>query len=1359
MRQPVALLLTVLLPLALVPPSGASAAEPTVEEGLVAWWEFSEMVEGRVPERTGNGNPAEVLGTSAEDFDPTRGMHIPYRPTPGHALSPDLPYLADETHEMTVTAWVWRDEWPGGVAVSCPARFLLGPRSFRVWTTPESYENIMPDSLPPVRKWIHLAGVVEENRMGFYREGALVTFREIPKPMRAGSDDVHIGWDLGHGVGWQMPGWIWDVRIYDRALSGDEIARLASIRKPPSPVDLPQRGSYLPGRPLEAPAPFSEVQVHPFSSLEQLKLTLTAEDLARLSMAGCGLYERVDPGVWRESGAFVASGQATASAPIVARLVFVGWPEGAQLRGDSAITRACGPPLRLGPEPTDFEVTVPVPEEVSDGLLMLAVHDPREDAKTLLGTEMRLDELACVPAAAAAGPPGAAEAAEGATIRTDDGLTLRLSPDGGVAWLSIRGEDLGGGDLYPLAGWFLTDLEQGETPVPLRARVTADDEGAVLAGRSERLGVDYRIEFQGLERRVEMRAHLRDLTGRDRCLRLEFRLPLTSRQAWGWSEGIRREKALEPDRRYEMRSQTMTPNNQPHASTYPFATLTGDHLGACLAVPLYEQPRLYRLSGYRAAIGGASLACEFDVGLTPETERFPSEADYRLVLYQSSRPWPFRQAVATYYELFPEQFDSHAHRHGNWCVLRSGQFDIPNLGDFHCAADRMVQGPPPADMYGHVANDILGIGNCVYVRPGTWSQEFDGHPSDEDAYEHRMQILAEEAEMPQWQYMFPNPYWGSPWPVLAQATFTSVLHNADGTANWQWPAIRHDDLYFMRCQQYCSYDLPKPNWAGVILRQMRLSSDWGRRAGAPTDGVEFDNIVHKSISHFDYRRDHWRLARLPLVVSTDPLQPAQSKALQLCEFFPRFADEVHRRGGFVNGNFNAVDSFIHAQYFDMIGVEFYHSELIERLRILAGRKPASFLVNPGTDELYERCLAWGVSPGVTNENIWADRPLRSVQSLREMYRQVMPLIVDLSEAGWRPVPWADYTVDDATIERFGSLDSGTLSFTVRQLSREAEDGELTIIAPRAGIGIRDGLVVMNLRRMERLPYRWERDRLVVPLATQQGVTEVVRVCTAEQWRGYCASRVAAALDRAGREWRWILAQHDESLTETLDFEEDAGRWFRYGFEGGEVGLTDDAHGGAHALRVQAPRPMDGRIRTDPFVIRPGVPHRLSFKFQAAGAGRIAAKAVFLPSWFGGWPVGETELPDVSVTAAPADGWQTYELPVETEIAEARKLYLQLDFTGFEGDFAIDSFSLTPLFDPLPVEPRFGFHARRDVIQRALREGRISAATSDVHDMVAELERWREDAAALPDAERQRMSLELDLIEAAVDLAQRDVGAP
>ncbi|GAH71777.1 unnamed protein product, partial [marine sediment metagenome] len=273
---------------------------------------------------------AELIGASAEQFDAARGVHIPYgRGDPvqeGYARTEDLPFLRGEPTQLTVTGWVWWDGTGGGDTVFCSNRFVLSPNLWEVHCDKKSdtrWRALQPGVQAPSERWLHLAGVLDEDGITFYRDGQIVGTKSVPRTMIGGSSDL----DIGRGFGAarrQMPGYIWEVRLYDRALSAEEIASLVSVRRPAMPADLPDTGLYVPGRVRQVAAPFQQPDCGPFMPDTSRQFTVTDEDIAELSMAGCGLYERVDPSAWRDSDGFSVSGEASASAPVRARVMFVG---------------------------------------------------------------------------------------------------------------------------------------------------------------------------------------------------------------------------------------------------------------------------------------------------------------------------------------------------------------------------------------------------------------------------------------------------------------------------------------------------------------------------------------------------------------------------------------------------------------------------------------------------------------------------------------------------------------------------------------------------------------------------------------------------------------------------------------------------------------------------------------------------------------------------------------------------------------------------------------------------------------------------------------------------------------------------
>lgn len=77
------------------------------------------------------------------------------------------------------------------------------------------------------------------------------------------------------------------------------------------------------------------------------------------------------------------------------------------------------------------------------------------------------------------------------------------------------------------------------------------------------------------------------------------------------------------------------------ASRYPFACISGDTEALVLGAPL-DVPRLCRF-GYDA--DSRELYAAVDLGLSPDTAKFPSEASFSLVLYRCDPEWGFRSPL------------------------------------------------------------------------------------------------------------------------------------------------------------------------------------------------------------------------------------------------------------------------------------------------------------------------------------------------------------------------------------------------------------------------------------------------------------------------------------------------------------------------------------------------------------------------------------------------------------------------------------------------------------------------------------------------------------------------------------------
>ncbi|MDA1052575.1 MAG: Rib/alpha-like domain-containing protein [Planctomycetota bacterium] len=212
-------------------------------EGLVAYY----PLDGDLNDASGNGNHGSLPGASD-----TQPMHVVDRHNiPDGALEfdggdyftvNDSPSL-DVTTSVTFAAWVYPDRVDGGYIINKSTNGYEPPFSLamnnqfqaRVNNSPdpktdEPSFNVHSDAVAQVTVWTHVAGVYDGSELRIYVDGvASSDSKEVSGNLKQSNEPLQFGCDCGGG-GVQSPfdGTIDDVRIYNRALSAEEILTLAN---------------------------------------------------------------------------------------------------------------------------------------------------------------------------------------------------------------------------------------------------------------------------------------------------------------------------------------------------------------------------------------------------------------------------------------------------------------------------------------------------------------------------------------------------------------------------------------------------------------------------------------------------------------------------------------------------------------------------------------------------------------------------------------------------------------------------------------------------------------------------------------------------------------------------------------------------------------------------------------------------------------------------------------------------------------------------------------------------------------------------------------------------------------------------
>ena len=205
------------------------------EANLVAHYAF----EGDFSDSAGS-HPGTALGDAQIASDPARGQVLSLDGTDDAV---DVAYSA-ELNPEAFTASLWANPDPAGSDYRSPltSRDDLPQRGYILYIEPGntwlfstgmgSGWNGTAGPAAQLGEWTHVAASFENEQKKFYINGRLVGQGTAPLELNT-QQPLRIGAGATEGPGnYFFPGMIDEVRIYDRALSADEVAGLAGRQMP-----------------------------------------------------------------------------------------------------------------------------------------------------------------------------------------------------------------------------------------------------------------------------------------------------------------------------------------------------------------------------------------------------------------------------------------------------------------------------------------------------------------------------------------------------------------------------------------------------------------------------------------------------------------------------------------------------------------------------------------------------------------------------------------------------------------------------------------------------------------------------------------------------------------------------------------------------------------------------------------------------------------------------------------------------------------------------------------------------------------------------------------------------------------------
>jgi len=644
---------------------------------------------------------------------------------------------------------------------------------------------------------------------------------------------------------------------------------------------------------------------------------------------------------------------------------------------------------------------------------------------------------------------------EGESIRlsTQDGLSLTWSRTGGDVRQVAVGEKaapqspLG---VQPLSGFFARDMAKGSGLVPVTGRLT-DANGALrLQGSLPGLDLDLDAAIAAKPDHFRVSGSLRDKTGQDRAITLYFALPIAVEHARWWDDIDTLVVPAEHGECGNWNSSGAGANGK--YSAYPFGCVGREAAGVALGIPL-TRPVHARI-GYNP--DGQQLYLAYDFGLTNDTVKFPSRADFEFVIYACDGDWGFRSAAEKYYAIFPESFEKRMAKDGSWaCWGNVADCPRPDLYAFlyHWgpAGDPAVKWDDEHGVYSFLYNDSVRF----FADLGA----FDHRPTTQEANavfrelllgpDPRAFILSRpESATGRQRFVGLERSLGDEASAYCARCWEAVGRSAADDAQGQWiPGyiINRKDWgpeNWWTGRLFCN---PDPDIEGgygrfVIDDQLKRTFADSLKNGAEYDGVGLDNYFVNA-NTLDFRREHFAAVNFPLTFDLGNRRPCVVGDFALWEWVAELAAWLRPEGKFLIANTCGMPFPFAAHWLDINGFEWNVERSAVIGRTLAYHKPVVTL--PVKDEHYTaewiepNHLRFGIFPGGYPSSSGFKEPNGD---FARAYRPTVEAVRALSAAGWEPVTYARSSDPEVLVERFGQGHY----FTVANRSEQEREATITV---------------------------------------------------------------------------------------------------------------------------------------------------------------------------------------------------------------------------------------------------------------------------------------------------------------------------
>ncbi|RMF91967.1 MAG: hypothetical protein D6734_13330, partial [Candidatus Schekmanbacteria bacterium] len=534
-------------------------------------------------------------------------------------------------------------------------------------------------------------------------------------------------------------------------------------------------------------------------------------------------------------------------------------------------------------------------------------------------------------------------------------------------------------------------------PVDLTAKFDNEDKIELVGEKNALL---YNFKFIKRNSYIQCDGNIETTDNKEFSAIIRFALPIESKNLY-WYDSFSKKRKIVNN---EIYSNWHKLGKERFFSIYPFSLIETGQMGIAFALPP-DRPRIFR-TGYSNEDG---YFIEFDCGISPETKKFPSQYNFRFLIFGQKSKWGLRKTAEKFYKIFPSAFEKYKTKEGIWFAwLEPKKILFPQ--DFGFMFDITIGKTLFFDRY-------YGIIPFFYQEPYgigiQWSKKGSPNRIPEDvSYED----IVKKIKSPKF-------------------TKGKSFDTAHGKKNYAVAAIEsamedeNGQYYIGRYRPYL-YTNPDPElpYGKLVVERVSFRQERSKNkkfiAGQYIDSVVPARLAIKE----DYKKSHFQYADIPLCFSYETGKPIELGLFPSIELATKISQITKVEGGLTLANLWSPMHTFYYNIIDILGAGEYSSdqpiENFHYLRAISPQKTLSFidrnliegrLTEKDISRCFMKCLAFAVYPGAL-----PFKEPEKYEKLRPFYKKYIPLIRLLSSSGWRPIPYANASNSSLNIERFGN---------------------------------------------------------------------------------------------------------------------------------------------------------------------------------------------------------------------------------------------------------------------------------------------------------------------------------------------------